>query len=65
VSADLRIINADATPDEIAAIVALFSALGRSAPPKKPVSVWSAHGGKLRTSLPHGRGGWRSSALPR
>ena len=62
----LRVVNPDATPEEIAAIVAVFSALGTgAAPAKKPVPRWAAHGARMRTSLPHGPGGWRASALPR
>lgn len=62
----LRIVNADATPEEIAAIVAVFAAAGSSgAPaPKPPVPEWSAHHRKVRRTLPHGPGGWRSSSLP-
>ena len=62
----LRIINADATPEEVAAIVAVFSAL-QSAPAPSPrrTSEWSAPRRRHRTTPPHGPGGWRSSALPR
>ena len=61
----LRIVNADATPEEVAAIVAVFSAL-QAAPPAEPrrTPEWSAHHRKVRRTLPHGPGGWRSSALP-
>ena len=62
----LRVVNPDATPEEIAAIVAVFSALGGAAPaPKKPVPAWAANARKMRASYPHGRGGWRASGLPR
>jgi hypothetical protein len=62
----LRIVNADATPEEVAAIVAVFSAL-QAAPALAPrrTPEWSAHHRKVRRTLPHGPGGWRSSALPR
>jgi len=61
----LRIVNADATPDEIAAIVAVFASLGgATAPAPKPVSHWAAHR-RLRTPAHAGRGGWRASSLPR
>jgi hypothetical protein len=60
----LRIVNADATPEEIAAIVAVFSALGTAtAPAPKPVSLWAAHR-RLRATVHPGRGGWRASSLP-
>jgi Ser/Thr protein kinase RdoA (MazF antagonist) len=62
----LRIINADATPEEIAAITAVFASLGGApAAPKKPVPAWSARHRAVRQPLPHGRGGWRASGLPR
>jgi len=62
----LRIINADATPEEVAAIVAVFSAL-QSAPAPEPrrTPEWSARHRTVRRTLPHGPGGWRSSSLPR
>ena len=62
----LRVVNADATPEEIAAIVAVFSALGGGAPaPRRPAPSWAANHRKMRASHPHGRGGWRASGLPR
>lgn len=62
----LRIINADATPEEVAAIVAVFSALQSTpAPEPRRTPEWSAHHRKVRRTLPHGPGGWRSSSLPR
>jgi hypothetical protein len=63
----LRVVNANATPEEIAALVAVFSALGSgaAAPVKRPVSQWSANSRKARVTLPHGLGGWKASSLPR
>ncbi|MGO4255805.1 acyl-CoA carboxylase subunit epsilon [Marmoricola sp. RAF53] len=62
----LRVVNPDATPEEIAAIVAVFSALGGAAPAaRKPVPAWAANAARMRPAHPHGRGGWRSSGLPR
>lgn len=62
----LRIVNADATPEEVAAIVAVFSALGSApAPEPRRTPEWSARHRLVRRTLPHGPGGWRSSALPR
>ncbi|MDP2773873.1 MAG: acyl-CoA carboxylase epsilon subunit [Nocardioides sp.] len=62
----LRVVNADATPEEIAALVAVFAALGAddgSAP--RPIPEWQSHHRKLRpTAHPHGPAGWRSSSLP-
>ena len=62
----LKIVNADATPEEIAALVAVFASLGsgEEAPPRR-TPEWSAHHRKVRAAYPHGPGGWRSSGLPR
>lgn len=62
----LRVVNPDATPEEIAAIVAVFSALGGAAAPvKKPVPAWASNAARMRPAHAHGRGGWRASGLPR
>jgi hypothetical protein len=63
----LRIIRGDATAEEVAALVAVVAALGGNAagPPRPRPSEWSAHHRKVRATLPHGPGGWRSSGLPR
>ena len=62
----LRVVNPDATPEEIAALVAVFSSLGGAEkPPPRRTPAWQAHHRKVRVTLPHGPGGWRSSGLPR
>jgi hypothetical protein len=63
----LRVVNADATPEQIAALVAVFSAIGsgEAAQAKRPVSQWSANERKARVTHPHGLGGWKASGLPR
>jgi hypothetical protein len=63
----LRVVNADATPEEIAALVAVFSALGSAgAPPaKKPRPSWNLPARGVRTTHRHGPGAWRASGLPR
>ena len=63
----LRVITPDTTPEEVAALVAVLSALGsgEAAPPPRRTPEWSAHHRKVRRTLPHGPGGWRSSGLPR
>ncbi|UDY22773.1 acyl-CoA carboxylase subunit epsilon [Nocardioides sp. Kera G14] len=60
----LKVINSDATPEEVAAIVAVFSALGGgTAPAEKPKrSEWANPARQMRTSLPSS---WRASSLPR
>jgi Acyl-CoA carboxylase epsilon subunit len=61
----LRIVNPDATPEEIAALVAVFASLGSGeAAPPRITPEWSAHHRKVRATHPHGPGGWRSSGLP-
>jgi hypothetical protein len=61
----LRIINGDATAEEVAAVVAVFAALGGAAEPaRRRTAEWSAPHRKVRVTLPHGPGGWRSSSLP-
>jgi hypothetical protein len=64
----LRVVNADATPEEVAALVAVFAALGTTTggePPRRRTPEWSApHRGVRRGHL-SGPGGWRSSAAPR
>jgi hypothetical protein len=62
----LRVITPDATPEEIAALVAVFASLGSGeAPPKRRTPEWQAHHRRLRVTFPHGPGGWRASGLPR
>lgn len=66
----LRIITPSTTPEEVAAIVAVFSALGSGEPAEEAVkSEWASPARKLRTypgrTPAHGRGAWRASALPR
>lgn len=66
----LRIITPDTTPEEVAAIVAVFSALGGGEPAPEPArSLWASPERTMRTapgrSLAAGRGAWRASGLPR
>jgi hypothetical protein len=62
----LTVINGDATPEEIAALVAVFASLGPGeAPPPRRTPEWQANHRKLRVTHPHGPGGWRASGLPR
>lgn len=62
----LRVVNSNATPEEIAALVAVFASLGGDhAAPERRTPEWQAHHCKVRAHLHHGPGGWRSSALPR
>lgn len=62
----LRVVNPDATPEEIAALVAVFSALSvPAAAPAPKADAWSAPERRLRTPISPGPGGWVASALPR
>ena len=62
----LKVVNPDATPEEIAALVAVFSSLGGATkPPPRRTPEWQANHRKVRLTWPHGPGGWRSSGLPR
>ena len=63
----LRIVNADATPEEVAALVAVFSALGSGGgeASKRPRPTWSNPARGVRRTHRHGPGAWRASGLPR
>jgi hypothetical protein len=63
----LKVVNADATAEEIAALVAVFSSLGsgEAAPAPRRTPEWQANHRKVRATYAHGPGGWRSSAFPR
>jgi hypothetical protein len=65
----LRVVRGDATPDEIAALVAVLALRGRAvsagATPGQPRSEWSARSRLMRDPLSPGPGAWRRSALPR
>ena len=62
----LRLIKGNATEEEVAALVTVLAALSTTGGTehKRPPSEWSARHRKVRVSLPHGPGGWRSSGLP-
>ena len=65
----LRVVNPDATPEEVAALVAVVSsaaaAQAAATDDRCPASEWGAPRRKVRVSHPHGPGGWRASGLPR
>ena len=63
----LRVLTPSATPEEVAAVVAVFSAMaagsGEAAP--RPRREWAAPTRMHRQPMHTGRGAWRSSSLPR
>ncbi|MGN6783230.1 MAG: acyl-CoA carboxylase epsilon subunit [Marmoricola sp.] len=62
----LRVLTPSATPEEVAAVVAVLSAIGGSAPAaRRPVRRWAAYERNLTQRFPHGPGAWRASGLPR
>jgi hypothetical protein len=63
----LRVVNPDATPEEVAALVAVFSALGSAAgePPRRPRPTWNHPARGVRQTHRSGPGAWRASGLPR
>ena len=62
----LRVVTGDATPEEVAALVAVFASVGGGEPeaPRRG-SAWSHPGRMHRTLHRAGPDGWRSSGLPR
>ena len=62
----LRVVRGDATPEEIAALVAvLLSPPGDDEVPPVPArSAWADRSSRLRRPLRPGPGAWRRSALP-
>lgn len=63
----LRVVSPNATPEEVAALVAVLSSMGGGAaePSARRTPEWQAPRRRLRVTFPHGPGGWRASALPR
>ena len=61
----LQIVKGDATPEEIAALVAVIVSMGSVPPPKpKPRSAWAHPARGLREVHRHGASAWRTSGLP-
>ena len=62
----LKIVTPDTTPEEVAAIVAVFSALGSGEPPApRRISEWNRPNRLTRVTHRHGLGGWVASGRPR
>jgi hypothetical protein len=65
VSAVLRVVRGEPSPEELAALVLVLSAAGTPAPePAATRSTWAASG-RPQAGPAAGRGAWRASALPR
>ncbi len=63
----LRIVTPDATPEEIAALVAVFAALASSPQdaPRRRTPAWSDPARLVRGPVSPGPTGWRATGLPR
>ena len=68
-SPPLRLVRGRATPEELAAVVAVLAAAGAGAdadtPPPAPVSGWTDRARLMRAPVSVGPAGWRASAFPR
>jgi acyl-CoA carboxylase epsilon subunit len=64
----LRVVRGDATPEEIAALVAVLLAhsadVSAPGPARSVKNAWSDRSRLLRRPLSPGPGAWRRSALP-
>ena len=62
----LRIVTPETTPEEVAAIVAVLSAMSTGEPAAPRIrSEWNSPYRQVRPFYSHGPGGWRSSGLPK
>jgi hypothetical protein len=62
----LRLVRGDATPEEVAAIVAVVTAHAAAAAvpaPRAPRSVWADRAGAMRVASGPGPGGWRRAGI--
>lgn len=56
----LRVVNPDATAEEIAAIVAVFASMNTAPAPQPNRSLWSAPENQMHRMLAPGAGAWRA-----
>ena len=79
--APVHLVRGTASPEELSALIAVFAVLSStgsdddsdfdqtdrpsSGSMKYPRSRWSSPARMVRTTHPHGPGGWRASAFPR
>lgn len=59
----LRIVGGNPTPEEVAVVTAVLTAVGGSEPEPRMRSLWARPA--MRSALGHGAGAWRASGLPR
>ena len=64
----LQVVRGDATPEEIAALVAVLTAraaaAGAAGPPARRPSEWARRARLVRRPVAPGPGAWRASGLP-
>ncbi|MDX6745066.1 acyl-CoA carboxylase subunit epsilon [Actinocorallia sp. A-T 12471] len=62
----LQVIKGDATPEEVAALIAVISARAAApaAAPQRRRSAWTDRSRLVRGPVHAGPGAWRASALP-
>jgi len=66
----LRLVRGNASPEELAALVAILAILAPATgedgpdPADRSASRWSTRRRVFHSTYPHGPGGWRASALP-
>jgi hypothetical protein len=62
----MRVVRGNPTDEEVAALVAVLSALGGGADDPSPArqSAWGSPARAVRAPLSAGPGGWQASALP-
>lgn len=62
----LRVLTPSATPEDVAAVVAVLAGAGSgAAEPEKPRSRWASPGRRVRQPMSSGPGAWVASGLPR
>lgn len=63
----LRLVRGDATPEEVAAVMAVLSAVSGEAPEPAPrhTSQWASRERAVRRPLTPGPGAWRASSWAR
>jgi hypothetical protein len=63
----LRLVRGDASPEEVAALLAVLSAASAGEPeaPTRHTSQWSSPARAVRRPIAPGAGAWRASAWPR